>query len=73
MLGRPGYQVRMTYQIQTRKLTPQEGDGWLAEVSELAGCMGDGNTESEAIKDAKLAIAEWLDEASDLGRDIPTK
>lgn len=62
----------MTYHIFTRKLAPEDGGGWLAKVPALPGCMGDGDTEAEAVADAELAIVGWLETAEKLGKDIPT-
>lgn len=44
---------------------------YLAEVPELAGCMADGATYREAVENAEQIIAQWLETAKELGRDIP--
>jgi predicted RNase H-like HicB family nuclease len=44
---------------------------YLAEVPELAGCMADGATYREAVENAEQVIAEWLETAKELGRNIP--
>ena len=49
----------------------QEDDGYIAEVPELAGCMADGKTPVEAVKNAEVVIQEWLETAVLLGRPIP--
>jgi predicted RNase H-like HicB family nuclease len=46
-------------------------NAYLVEVPELAGCMADGSTYQEAVKNAELIISEWLDTAQHLGRIIP--
>ena len=48
-----------------------EDDAFIAEVSELAGCAADGPTRQEAIANAEVVIAEWLETAKELGRPIP--
>lgn len=49
-----------------------EDDGkWLVDVPELPGCMADGATAREALDNAETIIAEWLETAKALGRDIP--
>ena len=48
-----------------------EDDAFIAEVPELAGCAADGATRQEAIANAELVIAEWLETAWELGRPIP--
>jgi predicted RNase H-like HicB family nuclease len=46
-------------------------NAFIAEVPELAGCMADGKTYSEALQNAEAIIAEWIETARSLGRDIP--
>ena len=48
-----------------------EDDAFIAEVPELAGCAADGATRQEALANAELVIAEWLETAKELGRPIP--
>ena len=48
-----------------------EDQAFLAEVPELAGCMADGQTYQEALKNAEVAIDEWIETAKELGRPIP--
>lgn len=49
-----------------------EGDkSYIVEVPELPGCMADGPTYAEAVKDAEDVIREWIETASELGRPIP--
>ncbi len=48
-----------------------EDERYIAEVPELAGCMADGATMDEALKNADTIIGEWIETAKALGRDIP--
>ncbi len=48
-----------------------EDGAYIAEVPELAGCMADGATYEEAIKNVQAVIAQWIETARDLGRDVP--
>jgi predicted RNase H-like HicB family nuclease len=48
-----------------------EDGAYVAEVPELAGCMADGSTYEEAIKNVQVIIAQWIETARDLGRDVP--
>jgi len=43
----------------------------VVEVPELPGCMADGLTYEEAIKNAEAVISEWIETARSLGREIP--
>ncbi len=49
----------------------QDDDCFLVEVPELAGCMADGKTYTEAVLNAEKIIAEWLETAQMQGRSIP--
>jgi len=46
-------------------------NAYIAEVPELAGCMADGKTYAEALKNAEIIINEWIETAASLGREIP--
>ena len=44
---------------------------FIVEVPELAGCMADGATPEEALQNVSTVIAEWIETAEILGREIP--
>ena len=46
-------------------------NAYLVEIPELAGCMADGETYQDAVKNAEQVINEWLETAKELGRHIP--
>ncbi|MBX7234628.1 MAG: type II toxin-antitoxin system HicB family antitoxin [Caldilineales bacterium] len=48
-----------------------EDEAFVAEVPELPGCMADGVTYQEALKNVEIIIREWLETARELGRPIP--
>lgn len=48
-----------------------EDQGYIAVVPELPGCSAFGETEEEALKEAKVAITLWLETAKNEGRPIP--
>ncbi|MCF8026247.1 MAG: type II toxin-antitoxin system HicB family antitoxin [Desulfobacteraceae bacterium] len=48
-----------------------EDNAYIAEVPELPGCMADGNTYQEALKNVEQIIDEWIETATQLGRPIP--
>ena len=50
----------------------KEDDLIIAEVPELAGCMADGENYTEALINIEIAMEQWLQTATDLGRAIPT-
>jgi predicted RNase H-like HicB family nuclease len=49
----------------------KDDDAYVAEVPELPGCMADGETYQEALANAEVIIAEWLETAREIGRTIP--
>ena len=48
-----------------------EDEAFVAEVPELPGCMADGVTYQDALKNVEIIIREWLETARELGRPIP--
>lgn len=48
-----------------------EDSCFLVEVPELAGCMADGLSYTEAVANAQVVIDEWIRTARELGRPIP--
>ena len=50
----------------------EEDGSFIAETPELSGCMADGKTYEEAVKNIHVIIDEWIETAKELGREIPT-
>ncbi len=50
----------------------EQDHGYLVEIPELPGCMADGKTRQEAVKNAETIMQEWLETAHELGRSVPT-
>ena len=61
----------MEYAVVVTKLSQIDGGGYLALVPDLYGCMSDGATPEEALRNAQDAIADWIEVATELGRKIP--
>ena len=49
----------------------EEDNLYIAEIPELKGCFADGKTRAEAISNAEIVIAEWLEVAKEDGIAIP--
>lgn len=49
----------------------EEDSLFIAEVPELPGCIADGSSYQEAVKNAEVVINEWIETAQELGRPIP--
>jgi predicted RNase H-like HicB family nuclease len=49
-----------------------DDDGaFIAEVPELPGCAADGGSYSEALANVEVVVAEWIETAQSLNREIP--
>ena len=48
-----------------------QDQSFVVEVPELPGCMADGETYEDAVRNAKRVIEEWIETARELGRAIP--
>jgi len=48
-----------------------EDNAFIAEVPELPGCMSDGESYNDALKNVQIIISEWIETAKKLGRKIP--
>lgn len=48
-----------------------EDSAFIAEVPELPGCMADGQTKSEVLENIETIVNEWVETATQLGREIP--
>ena len=49
----------------------KDDKAFLAEVPELPGCVADGQSYLDAIKNMKPVIEAWIETAKSLGRSIP--
>ena len=53
-------------------LARAEDGRWVATVDELPGCEARGGTPEEAARQLQIAMGEWIAEALDAGKSIPT-
>jgi predicted RNase H-like HicB family nuclease len=49
----------------------EEDKSFIAEVPELSGCVADGESYNDALKNVQTIISEWIKTAKKLGRKIP--
>jgi len=49
----------------------EKDQAYIAEVPELPGCMSDGKTYEEALKNIQIIISEWIETAKKIEREIP--
>jgi predicted RNase H-like HicB family nuclease len=62
---------RPEYSVVIEPLSDSEGGGFVALVPDLPGCMSDGETDVQALENARDAIAAWIAQAQAMGRPIP--
>ena len=48
-----------------------DDQAFIAEVPEFPGCMSDGPTYQDALKNVETVIGEWIETARELGRSVP--
>ncbi len=49
----------------------QDDEAFIAEVPELPGCAADGDTYQQALDNVQITIREWIETATELGREVP--
>ena len=49
----------------------EDDDAYIAEVPELAGCMAEGPSAGEALRNVEMTAQEWIETARELGRPVP--
>mgnify|MGYP005865702923 CR=1 FL=1 len=59
------------YPVFLRPLSEEEGGGWFAEIPDLPGCMSDGETREEALKNLDEAKRAWITAALEQGQKVP--
>jgi antitoxin HicB len=52
-------------------LIKEDGGGFMITFPDLPGCMSDGDTEEEALENAKDAFVSWVSARIDQGKTVP--
>ena len=63
--------IKLQYPATIRPLSSSEGGGYLIEFPDLPGCMSDGETIEEAMRNAEDALKAWIKTAQEFGDPIP--
>lgn len=61
----------MEYSFEVRPLSEEDGGGYIVTFPDLPGCIADGDTIEEAVKNALDAAQSWLETAREFGDPIP--
>jgi antitoxin HicB len=59
------------YRFTVRPLSKEEGGGYLVEYPDIPGCMSDGETIEEAIRNGREALRDCTEVFKESGRIIP--
>jgi len=57
--------------FEIRPLDDNEGGGYLIEFPDYPGCVADGETPEEAIREGRDALASYVATLDELGREVP--
>lgn len=59
------------YPFQIRELSKEDGGGYLISFPDLPGCISDGETVDEAMKNGTKAIGDWINARKKWGKETP--
>lgn len=62
----------MKYEFEVYQMNVEDHLFWVAKSKALKGCVGQGETSSEAIAELELNEADWLETAEQCGIPIPS-
>jgi len=63
--------MKLEYAVRIERLAESDGGGYLALIPDLPGCMSDGETPEEALRNVQEAIESWIESAKEWKQDIP--
>jgi antitoxin HicB len=63
--------MKLEYTVRIERLADADGGGYLATVPDLPGCMSDGETPEEALKNVQEAIESWIESAKEWKQEVP--
>jgi antitoxin HicB len=63
--------MTLEHAVRIERLAESDGGGYLATVPDLPGCMSNGATPDEALKNVQEAIASWIEAAKEWKMEIP--
>jgi predicted RNase H-like HicB family nuclease len=63
--------MTLDYAVRIERLAEADGGGYIATVPDLPGCMSDGATPEEALRNVQEAIASWIEAAGEWDVDVP--
>jgi antitoxin HicB len=70
-IGARRQRMTLEHAVRIERLAESDGGGYLATVPDLPGCMSDGETPEEALKNVQEAIVSWIEAAKEWKMEIP--
>jgi predicted RNase H-like HicB family nuclease len=61
----------MDFKYEMTVCWSKQDEAFLVEVPQLPGCMADGATHEEAVKNTNEVVRLWIETAKELGREMP--
>jgi predicted RNase H-like HicB family nuclease len=62
--------MTLEHAVRIERLADADGGGYLATVPDLPGCMSDGETPEEALKNIQEAIESWIEAAKEWQEEV---
>jgi antitoxin HicB len=62
--------MKLEYAVRVERLAESDGGGHLTTTPDLPGCMSDGATPEEALKNVQEAIESWTEAAKEWKQEI---
>jgi antitoxin HicB len=63
--------IKPKYPVLLHPLSSEDGDGWIAIVPDLPGCISDGSTPLEALQNVQDAIETWIAASKETHISVP--
>jgi antitoxin HicB len=63
--------TKLEYPCRVQPLSEAEGGGYLIDFPDLPGCMSDGATPEEALRNGADAVRCWIEAVREAGRPVP--
>ncbi|HUZ34598.1 MAG TPA: type II toxin-antitoxin system HicB family antitoxin [Xanthobacteraceae bacterium] len=63
--------MTLEYAVRIERLAESDGGGYLAIVPDLPGCVSDGESPEDALRNVQEAIVSWIEAAKEWKLEVP--